>query len=73
MPVTAPPPVGVDVRPAAAPAAAAPPADASPSTAPTQHRWPTPPPCVPLVREGDTFILDINGDRQALIRARADG
>ena len=59
----------VDAPPSTAPAPApTPAADAPPASA-----WPTPPPCVPVIQEGDAFILDINGDRQALMRARKDG
>lgn len=53
-----------------APGPAPSPAPAAPANADT---FPPPPPGVPVVREGDAFILDINGDRQALMRARADG
>ena len=53
------------------------PSTAAPAPAPApaaDAAFPPPPPGVPVVREGDAFILDINdGDRQALMRARADG
>ena len=62
------PPVSVQVEAPAAPAAAADGAAPTPATV-----WPTAPPGVPVIREGDAFILDINGDRQALMRARKDG
>ncbi len=61
------PPVSVQVEAPAAPAAAD---GAAPMPATV---WPTSPPGVPVIREGDAFILDINGDRQALMRARKDG